>query len=776
MTVVEALLKLRPDQRSIGDSIKAIGSVESRLEQVSKGAEAIGKAASIAGRSLKDMAAQTNVNPATQELATLRSELVSVQNEAVKTSAALQDIKKPDVSGSVGDISTSLGAAGSVASLAGGGALQGALQGGGDIAGLIEYLPRFGEGIQAIGTAVNTATGPLSSMASSALSAVPGLSSAGAGLVTMGVVGAAAGAAIAFAAVALGDYNKGVNEQVKAVQSATAGRRSVNEQLASGTLSTEVAQAEIERLSALVTSEQGELARAQEARRRFNEGFGAAAGIVAIFDKREQLIVNQRNEAQDNIDDYRGSITALQAAMDNGSTTAIDRAQAEEAATDADKRGIAASEGAKQNENELSQERARSAQVIAQLTEQEASIRAAASQQSAQTREDRKIRDRRADEDQKELAIAANARLKAIRADGFKQIEAITKEAGKAEVQATAKARKDIIAAEAKINKDRAKLEVDSQKATLKRDVDFSKERQRAAKALDQQIFEGELSNDILSITVAKRRGETEASQRQQDFDATKQEAATQKEERLAEIRAEGEARIAEIKSGLGEERAQIQAGLVERLTAQRTQNAAAVAGEQAQQATQEASRQKRNTRQAEDDALADRRRQEATNRQLQEITRKRDAELQGIQAVQTAALTMVRSVQQAAASRTTTTTQRPTNNSSNTRPTSGGGASGGGGSFIQFGKGGLVPKGKEVFAQFEGNRNYDEVVLPLNADTLSRLALSMNTGQGGGFTMNGDIVIGAGNQVTVDDVRGALKSTVREILKANQAALSGAR
>lgn len=784
-----------------GDATKAVRELQAALKDTGASAEEVRRAASV---------------------------FENVRSGAARAGASARaDDPRRALTEAQGDVSTGLGAAGSVASLIpGGGVLQSTLQAGGDIAGLLEYRDRLIDGAKVLGRSVTEATGPLGVLARTAQGIVPQLGAAGAGLLALGAAGAAFAVIGVGLAAVFGEIQQKAQEARENTQRAIAVQEQYFDLLATGTTeearaAIEQRRAETEALREFAASIQQDLEAAANSTGlsgAVNLTSGLITDTTRIFQEYNEAIaagqdvtlqsIAQNYELSDASQAYIDSVERLNEQYGGGAISAdvlrdalddlngrinsnvqfielTTRGLEQEAFARGD--AAAAAEEARQREEELTRERERAQQVIDQLAQQEIQVRQSAAQQTRQITEDRKLAELRDAEDYAEEAKRAQDRLLDIQRDGSKRLEDLRVQSAKDEAKRAQAAFKDIAKTIENSRAQIAKVETDAERARLKQAADFTKARLRAEQDAQDEQFSAILTNDILRLAQSKSQAAKESQRSTEDFQDEQREAEQQKELRIAEIREESALRIEETKARLEEERQLNAAALIERVQAEQQATQQRLAAERESAAEQEAARQKRLERQREDEAIADRRRREAVEAQLSEIQRRREAELRSIQQVgQTAGgvfrgieqnLVNVFNTAQSAAQnvinnllRAANAAQpaRPAPNVSNGRPAP---------PRLQpraFAEGGIVRRGREVLGLFEGSRNYDEAVMPLNRQTLQQVLPGLVGGGNPIVNFNAPITVGDG--LTQGQVRDAIFQAISALLRGNTRALMGVR
>lgn len=777
-SVAEKILRVKADKRSIADASKAVASVDDRMAALTKTAERNADAFAKTGKNMRDAFSgqSKQIDQARQAQARMNQELDRARAAVERYDAAYKDVS--DRVSVYGDVDTGLmTSAGLLGTIGGQGAqpLVGGVQIAGEFAAVAEALPRTAVGLKELATRARESSPLIQGMANQIGGQLgQSLSKGKAGIAAVAGAGAIAGVALAGAAFAIGEASKQAQREAEALKSSIEASASVERQIADG-LTTEEAEQRIQELQGQLETEQRILQRRRDGYDAFEQQiadeFGIFGGLaetaLRAFDPREQALSDSIREAEGTVTGLRAEISNLQSALDDGRTATNDVAAAHQDAADQ----IASAE------DDLAKAQQRYVTVMSDLSSQLLTTTQNYAQQQTQLLEDRALRDQREQEDYELQLKDHNERLYELRAESNKRIEDLQADSGKALVTAERKAGDARIKAIDDLADAETKLRTDFNKDSLKAQAQYNKARRRAEDDLANTILDAVIANDILQLTQAQRRGETEAERRDEDFADEQAERTAQRDERLAELREENRLRLEEIKTGLTEERAQIQANLVERIALEEAAQTERIKQEREAQADRDAQRQLRLQREDEDDALADRRRDEAHKREIARINARIEAEQLAYRQAERA-LSDLRSGSEALSNTargflamTAGSRSRPASSSSQN---SGGVGnlfgSGNSGGIQLFADGGIVPAGIAGLGAFEPNRNFAEAVIPLRPNILSQLIPQAAGPQisYGNITINGD-------GVTVDEVRAAFREFAMTQNRVVQSALRGA-
>lgn len=688
-----------------------------------------------------------------------------------------------------GDVDTGLATTAGLVSAVGGNQAAQGLMLGSDLFAVSEALPRMATGLGEIGQRARNAAPLLNTMAGGFQTLIPALSGGAAGLLALGA------AALPIAAVA-GAAALAINTLIAAENQ----RRQVAEGLANGLAVEARAFADAQDLLADgdTAGALAEIERLNQQRVNLTRQMEYIDGAIAeARARRDDWDQNRRSGSFEGVRQAEADIRELEKILTEGIFPQLGETQirlgefqqlidhfppiAEDAAT--------AAESAALSEEELAARRQQSATTLQQLADQEAVLLANRERSLRYQAEDRSVAAARDLEDYEETVVDHNQRIADLRTRNLETLESVETNAAKQREKAETNASKQLAKVRDGIQMREAKANQQFHKEQLKAERDFNKALVRARQDLRGTIWEAELANDILAIEQAKRAAATEAERNREDFDEQQVERATQRETELAELRADGQVRISEIKAQLAEQKQAITIQLNERIGAEKFNLERSMAQEQAAWARQEASRAKRLRRQEEDQQRADARAQAAFDLQIAAIEGKRDAELNALHAVESAANDMLANLSAQASSSGSSNRSRSGDSQNVFRRTASGSAdrirqaranqtidtaiaasdpNNPWGALFGFANGGIVPAGTGVVGHFERNRSYDEAVIPLSKQALSRYMPS-----GPSISYNGNITVN-GDGVTADQVRMAVINGLGAIAAGTQAAING--
>jgi len=850
--VSEVLLKLKLDKSEAKQAERGVESLREELEQLTRdtnnltdaSTEQLQRYSQIIKESKKYEQQISKVSAATDEakddvealnrsMQKLNQTVQSTQTERYETSLrSARERVDP-----LGDIDTGLAAGGGLVNAVAGSGAGEALMLGSDILAVTEAAPKAGVALKSVTDRMIEGSAAASGLAAAAAAAKTQM--AGSALTAASVAVAFApiaimGTAIAAVGLALHAFNRSLNESKKAVGEAADANETYHRTLAGNDMSTEDAQARLEELERLAAAEQAILddnAQAIDgAFRSAQDAYGdGAARLMFLVGNVEGSVSESTEEAKENLAGYRSEMAALNALLESGETEAVDMAAAEE---------------------ELAAARQRSEQTLMQLQKQRDQLTAGAAQQNRYQSEDRSVAARRSEEDyqeQREKSLSSHLkslqsaqeahdnRMAGLQANYNKSVSKMAQDLTKANANALSKLNKDVEKLATNLRQQQAEETEDYrksqralsdkyQKDQMKQERQFAKQRLRQKEDLENDIFQAELSNDILSLTLSKRRGEQSLSRMDEDradekalateqYQDERQQAKVQHEERMSDMREDAVARRAEMMAQYEEQKLQRQTQHQERLSEMGVQLAEQLALEaanhekskaqsikafQESEAQAEAARQKQLKRLAEDQERQDKRAAEQLEKQLSDIDTKIEAEQQAVQG-------MIDTVGQAAVEGNNAVQgeiQRGVQNTINTASgafatlasniaasaASSGGRSrsrqperiressgtrsssrprGGGSRAYKFAEGGLVKRGREAVGYFEPERKYDEAVLPLTPRVLSGLMPQQAAAPNVNVTVNGD-------GVSVGDVRQAVMTAFREFNRGLSGAMYG--
>jgi hypothetical protein len=490
------------------------------------------------------------------------------------------------------------------------------------------------------------------------------------------------------------------------------------------------------------------------------------------------------NDAMDTATQAEKTLTTmLEELVEHGLAPNVEAArklvEAEEKKAKATQDTTSVSDAATQVEQERRRKIDQTKQAIANLNSQQEKLLTSYDRQMTLQSEDRSLASSRELEDWQETVADSASRITDMQEESNQRLADLQQQSLADASAAIKKARKDEIDLRANMQETIADQQEKFAADSVKREKDFNKQRIRAQQDLQESLWAGQLSNDILSITQAKRQSEKESSRRLEDFSEEEQERRQQLSDSITQLRENGQERLSEIRAQLAEEQASIKQALAERTQEELSSIAERVQAERESQAEAVAQRDKRLARQAEDESIADARRQEALDLQLSEIASKRDielaaladtkeaiaskgqAELQAIQLAATgvkslaAAASQLGSNQQHAQSTSGTpirsnrlpASQRVHGDKKNQR-------------LRPFAEGGIVPANTQILAEFEADRDYAELVLPLNSRSLQQVMPSLQAAPSYNITFEAG-AFAASTTITEADVREAILQAI---------------
>lgn len=665
-STVETLLKYKVDAASVGQAVASTEKVKAGLTGIGTAAE---KAFTKIERqkafdrltqdALRLTAAGGKSETAVMQLVAQLDRLGASESEVEKVINAFDRLNQKagsvDFSGAQGDIST---ATSSIASLAGNfGVDTGGVQIISDLTGVIEYLPKFQQGLKDTAATLQNAGGSIGQLASAGGQLGGMLGGVGSSVGSILAVAAPAAAAVGAVGLAISAYTSLIEEQARAVEAAkaqlagdTQGR--IDNALTIKTASSESVKAQLEEQKIKLEITRKDLAdrRAQlEIVRQQYEALGAS------FDPAQRAALGQAGEVWEaEIARLTAAETDLAASVENTTNNILPAI----AAREAEQKAIEDAEAALKK-------REQAEKTLATLADQRAGLESQAALQAGETAAARALRDAREQEDfdrARETTLAKHVdRLAAIEADGQQRIVDLRKQGVKrladadkgigetnqkiAELAGTLA--KDISEAEARAAGDRAKTLDKARQDEQKALVDFNRRKRAIQQSFDDAAFDAELTSDVLALIEAERRRDAELKQNSEQFDDAKQQRQQALADELAKIEEQKQARIAEIQAAAEARRQELERELAERqaaraalvseiqaqLEAEKTRIAETKKAAQdaltEQLASEDAARKLRLQRQAEDDRITDQQRRAALNRQLADIQAKALAEQQ---------------------------------------------------------------------------------------------------------------------------------------------------
>jgi len=795
---VNVPIRITVDQQAAKKSDKAIAKTRGGVDAIAEANERVAKTAQVASKSMKASYAGGGGDQA------VRREVVALQSrneELRRGNQLIEDYDKrrsrvAQSAGKFGDIDTSLSTFGSAASAAGAGGAATAITGVADIAAVREQLPLFKEGVNELGTSLAKSKGPVGALANAGAGVASVLPGVSAGFGAVAAVALPLAAIAGAGALALNKFNKAqekVAEQARKDAEVITAREdafvSVNAALRDGDQDAAIA---------LYAQSLEDAAAAADKARVADQNLAQARQEVSEQNDRNNLGEQLADSFTSTAAEKRGE-ELKKNAEEATQAAAVAAAKSNEIAQSLESAGISTAEIAANNnlvaekERELDQARKDHQAAIADLTQQESDLLQRRRDEQAQVNADRAIRDRRADEDAQEQKEQHIARLAEIQADGDQRIEDIASEGRDRLADLEASTQEQIAevqqAGAAKI----VELQQQFQKSEIEAEKDYREERKRIIDEANQAEFDAILNNDVVAAAQARRREEEQLANLDQEFAAERAAEQQAIAERVAAIQQENAQRIAEIRNSYAQERVAIQQQTQERIEAERAAIAERIASERKAAAEAEAQRQKQLQRQAEDDKRQDEQREARFKQELARIEQAKQAEIQRFQEVQRQnqqAINDARRAQQAAQRATEAQIsgyERATKSGLQFIETLvdrfGAGAGGGGSRTagprrpVPQASGGIMPANRRIVAEFERERPYNEMVLPLTPASVRRNlvpALRAAGGGGGGPQVSMQVDMTVGDIASGQQVREALTQVVRAINQANGAAVQG--
>ena len=287
-------------------------------------------------------------------------------------------------------------------------------------------------------------------------------------------------------------------------------------------------------------------------------------------------------------------------------------------------------------EEGLIKERDRAKSAIASLSAEESKLIADRADKQAVAAEDQAIKDARSAEDLAEANKKSADRLLQIHEDGSKSIQEAVKDGNdelKKIVASGQKARRDELSDFAK---EQDKLRTDFAKADLERQKKNNEAKAKAQQSFEDEQFDAVQNNDIIAIQRAQRRFDTEQSERESEFQKVQAAERKEAETRIRVLQEESQARLNAITAGIQMEITAAKLATREKIANEKRALAETLANEKKAQAEADKQRAKQTRRQAEDQALREKREREAFEQRLKEIEDKKSAEQQALGAVLT--------------------------------------------------------------------------------------------------------------------------------------------
>jgi hypothetical protein len=216
-----------------------------------------------------------------------------------------------------------------------------------------------------------------------------------------------------------------------------------------------------------------------------------------------------------------------------------------------------------------------------------------------------------------------------------------------------------------------------------KRIRDYNRQRLRDIEDWQSDLLDAEQANDVARFLQIERDGQKRLERQQEDMDtetadrdaafwAERQAAQEALSAKVADIQASAEAERAQLLETAGQKRAALQQAVEDEIAAIETRKQAEIASYKASEDAANAARDKRMRRQAEDEALADTRAEEALQAQIAAIEEKKRAELNAIDQTRQAMIAAMQAVAKSASGLSGLNSGSSSSNSSSTSGLSG--------------------------------------------------------------------------------------------------------
>lgn len=665
MTETQRSIKYEVDAAALNKAKQQIDQLNKKQADVAKKAIESGKGFDVAAKELKKL--QKAQRDAASVISALSGDFANQEGDVERATRALEAyedrLKAVQNSGAdlSGDLASSSGGLrGAADALTGGnsGALGGGLELTEAFADLGEFVPRLKSQIGTLGDVMREGDSAASKMVTGlgdGISAVTGMS---AGTASFAAVALPVAAILAGAAVALHGFSKAMEAQRVQVEAAANALVDTNRSIAEG-LTSDEAEAELERLEALRAAEVQSIQELESAYEGIQEGLdeqlGVFSGIVGAgvraFDSREQQLADTIRDSQSTVQGYDAEIRRLNEALDNGELAANDTATAETELADTRMDEMA----------RVQAQQEQAANRAAQLFSQYDDIVANSAQRQADSAEIAAVQADIDRENQLQKEADHNDKLASIRESGQQRIRDL-----ESEITGLGQARqKELASIQAKGSADLSKLQADYQKRTQDSYADFTKRLDRstsdAAKSIrrlsediSQSLDEASRANDVEAFLKAQRDGNkqlsragedaSEAQARQvQDFIDGREKERQAFEEKQRDILARIEQEKQETIAAYDERRA----ALAEQIELERQAIEQNIAAEQARFEEQQRREDIRAEQQQRLADIRERQQQEAHDRRLEAIQTEAQAQQQASQAH----LASLRRIEAAAAS-----------------------------------------------------------------------------------------------------------------------------
>lgn len=456
---------------------------------------------------------ESQVNDATRALDAYEDRLRSVQQGGADLS---------------GDFASSFGGLrGAGDALTGGnfGAAGGLFEIGEAFADLGEFAPRLKAQISTLGDTMREGEGKANKLVAGLGDGIAGITGMSAGTASFAAVALPLVVVLGAAAVALDQFKKGMEAQRIQVAAAADALVDTNRAIAEG-LTSDEAEAEIERLQALRAAEAQSVSDLEAAYEGIQEGLndrlggivGEVVGAgVRAFDSREQQIVDTIRESQSTITSYDAEIRRLTEALETGELSANDTVQAEEELAEAREQQSLEIE-------RLTAQYEQSANRAVQFRNQIVDIIEDTAQREADAAELAAVQAEIDQENERAELHEHGEKLEAIRAEGKARLEQIEAEIVNLDVER----REKLADIASKGNEKLADLQQDYQKRTQDSYQDFTtrlsratsdaaKNIRRLVEDINQSLDDATRANDVESFLKAQRDGETKLRRAQED-------------------------------------------------------------------------------------------------------------------------------------------------------------------------------------------------------------------------------------------------------------------
>ena len=797
------------DDKSIKKAVKSLEEVQTQVKGLDKALSET-KAAAQAAASLDKVAkANKSLESTTakgassldNETAALKKQERQIRENISAVEAYEQSRKSLQSSGTdfSGDVASSSAGLRGVADFALGAdnPLSTLLEGVEALADAGEFLPQFVNQVRNLPSVLgagSAATTALATAEGTATVATGGFAaSVGTVLLALAPIAAVVGGVV----LAVKNYSDGMEEQRAQLERNLNAIRDTNLAIADG-LTSDDAQAQIEENQRQIEAWQQTLQTANGAYAQLNAGleqeFGSVGSqlvgaFVRAVDSREEELVGSISEAQAAITDLEAENNRLAASLDNGALAANDAAiQLEETESSLESLGQASANAASQLES--------SAQRLESIQAQRASTIESYDESVGRLQEDRALAAKRQEQDRAIAAAKHQQNLQKIEADGAERIEEIRSEIADlpndladAIGDIAAEGNKKLAALDKDFFKNELKKQADYQRKLEDIEEDAAKRRVEIVKKYTQALFDAAQDNDVISFLQAQRSQANElqgvnsdeqdrSQQLTEEFIRGRQEELDAYNEKKQEILLGIEEEKAAAVEASAERKAQLEQSLSDQIEAIREQKQAAIDSWNEQMAAQQLADQ----RKAEDEAIADARREEDHMKRLSEIDEQAAAaqaayaaQLMAVQELQTASDGLVRTAvrlqgeiaKAQAAQSSASSTSSSSSSSSNSNISFFGGLNSiadaasdrfrEGGGIPAYGNGGVVTNRQFAIVGDMTAPNDAEAIIPFNRSqglgaALDTMGLPLDS-RGGSTSRGASITFAPVIQMTVGDV-----------------------